>query len=292
MSVTTDSPDWQPHVGLATQIANTGAPLLAFKTELDFLVGSSLPAATSTTRPASGQFTIGQTAYEIIIKTSTVSSPAAIISAELQWFDSSSGIQVDDEIYYFYEGNLTTPHNVHGRGPSKSDRLVIVFTNHSATIGCTISYVLLQTSRIYTRELWRTFNPGGAAQVFPGFTAATFDMSSNILSADSFALLHNTTQTIVLPLYTGTVQLWGDTTDATAGNSQWNLFDATDTVAASQQQIVRGANNTAFGPAGISSFYLPTVALPRSQCSLQFSNNNATTTETLRLAMVAQELRS
>lgn len=288
--MTVDFPDWTAPQAHATAISTTGAPLLVFKQVIDQLVGQSLPHASSITRPASGRFTLNQPGYEIWFNVATLGATAPVLSAELQWFDSATGARIDDELYYFYVGNLNA-HFVHGRGPTKGDRLVVVLTNYSGTVDSTLSYTVLQTSRIYTREYWHTIGQGPVAPVFPGFTAATMNISANILAGQSNSMTAAQVLSFVLPLYTGTIRLMGTTTGPTAGKSVWNILDNTDQVATGVFSVQGVNGQSGFAPDGESGLWLPQVALPRSQCTLQLVNNE-TTTQTLTTTIVAQEDRA
>lgn len=287
----TDFPDWTAPQAHATAISTTGAPSLVFKRLIDVLIGQSIAAASSITRPASGQFALNQPGYEIQLNVGTLGGTAPIVSVELQWFDSSFGARMDDEIYYFYSGNVNG-HQIHGRGPTKGDQVVVIIHNYSATSAVTVSYTLLQTSRVFTREFWKTIGPNATAPVFPGFTAATMNPSSGALAVSTGSVAANGNTSLVLPLYTGTVAFTGLTTDTTAGNSEWDIVTATDQQVP-QATVLAGRNGeSGFAADGATSLYLPDVSLPRSQCTLNMLNHNATTTESLTGTMFAREDRS
>ena len=283
--------NWAPSPAqVAGQIAVTGAPPLVFKQILSQGVGVSLPHASSLIRPVSGKISFNQPAYEFWFNVATLGAAAPVISVELQWFDSATGARTDDELYYFYSGNVNA-HFIHGRGPTKGDQLVFIMTNYSTTIDATISWVGLQTSRTFTREFWHTIGQGITQPAYPGLTAAASDISSNTLSAETHVLGASGSLVIVLPLYTGTVRIFGTTTDATAGNSQWQIFNNTDAIGPTQ--IAGGANGqTSDSPLGVKSLYLADITLPRAQCSLQLVNGNTTTSQTLNTAIIAQEDRA
>lgn len=287
----TDFPDWNAPQGHASAIAVTGAPPLVFKRVIDSQSGTNIPAGGTLTRPAAGQFSLNQPGYEISLSVSTSGATAPVVSAELQWYDSATGQLLDDEIYYFYSGNVSG-HQIHGRGPSKGDAVTVIVKNYSGASAVTFSYALLQTSRTFTREFWKTIGKGGVQPVYPGFTATLSNISANVLANDSHLLTASQSLSFVLPLYTGTVRTFCTTSDVTAGNSKF-------AIAASSDQVVSGAvafeganGESGFAPLGATSLYAPTITLPRSQCQLQLINGNGTTSETLIAAVTAQEDRS
>ena len=285
----TDFPDWQAPQAHANAISLTGAPPLVLKKVVDLGVGQSLPATGSILRPASGAFSINQPGYEMFFNVASLGSPAPIVSVELQWFDSFTNALMEDETYWFYSGNASG-HLIHGRGPSKADQLVILMTNHDATHGVTISWTLLQVSRVFTREFWHTNTKNQQNPVFLGFTAATHDISSDVVASLSTSVPASTIDTFVLPLYTGTVRLYGQGGPA-AGNIQWSVFNATD-LGGSAANVVQGVSGQAgFAPFGPSSLYVPEVALPRSQCQLNI-NNTTTVAAVVAASMIAQEDRA
>lgn len=272
----TDYPDWQN--------------ALVFNRVIDTLIGQNIPAASSITRPASGKFNIVQPGYEFELNVATLGGTAPQVSVELQWYDSTFGALMDDEIYYFYSGDLNG-HLIHGRGPAKGDQLVYIVKNYSGAAAITFSDTVLQVPRVFTREFWKTITMGATPPVFPGLTAAKMNPAAGTLCADSSNLLLSSQKILVLPLYTGTVRLHGLTSDAVAGNSQWEIVNATDQ-AAGQLILLASAGQSGFAPSGALSAYAPATPLPRAQCTLDLFNHNTTTTETLSTNIVAAEDRA
>ena len=287
--MTADFPDWTAPQAHANAISTTGAPPLVLKQVVDALIGQNIPANSSITRPASGQFAVNQPGYEIQLNVATLGGTAPIVSVELQWYDSTFGGQIEDEIYYFYSGNLNG-HLIHGRGPSKGDRVVVVITNHDATSAVTVSYTLLQTSRTFTREFWHTLVKAGAAPVFPGFTAIAHNIAGNILGAQSGSLNASQLLTLVMPLYTGTCRING-TGANTAGMTTWSIATATDPVAGSSFGFQGVNGQSGFAPTGVTSLWVPEIALPRAQCQLRIQNS-LTVAQTVLTTLTAQEDRA
>ena len=285
----TDFPDWQAPQAHANAISLTGAPPLVLKKVVDLGVGQSLPATGSILRPASGAFSINQPGYEMFFNVASLGTPAPIVSVELQWFDSFTNALMEDESYWFYSGNANG-HLVHGRGPSKADQLVILMTNHDATHGVTISWTLLQVSRVFTREFWHTNTKNQQAPVFLGFTSVTHDIAADIVSAHSVSVPASTISPFLLPLYTGTVRLMG-VGGAAAGSSQWSVTPSANLTAGSVPALQAANGQAGFAPLGPSSLYVAEVALPRAQCQLNL-NNTLTAAQVISAQMTAQEDRA
>lgn len=285
----TDFPDWGAPQAHANAISTTGAPPLVFKRLIDVQIGTNIPAAGTLTRPASGQFSLNQPGYEIEINMASLGATAPACSVELQWYDSTFGALMDDEIYYFLSGNANG-HLIHGRGPSKGDQVVVVIRNYDATSAVSFSYTLLQTSRVFTREFWKTITKAGANPVFPGFTATPMNPPANVLCAQSVSVPASGSALFVLPLYTGTVRLLG-TGSGTAGQSTWEFIDFTEQVAGAQV-FASGVNGqSGYAPNGVTSLYLAEVPLPRAQCRLTLLNG-ATTAQFMSTNIMAQEDRA
>ena len=287
--MTADFPDWTAPQAHATAISTTGAPPLVFKRVIDALIGQNIPASGTLTRPASGSFSLNQPGYEILLNVASLTSPAPVVSVELQWYDSTFGQLLDDEIYYFYSGNLNG-HFIHGRGPSKGDAVIVVVKNYSAAGGLTFTYTLLQTSRVFTREFWKTITKGGVNPAFLGFTAAPQNMPANVLCAQNTSLAASSSQVLILPLYTGTARLFGSGS-AVAAAATWQITDSTEQVAGSQIFAQGTSGQTGFAPLGAGSLWLPDIALPRAQCQLTVVNN-ATAVQLISTNLMAQEDRA
>jgi hypothetical protein len=79
----------------------------------------------------------------------------------------------------FFAGATGSEHLIHGHGPSNADQLVVSFTAGSAQI--TVNYSIMQSSRIYTKHLWRTTNPQTSSPVFSGFSFPPEDVGAGII---------------------------------------------------------------------------------------------------------------
>lgn len=287
----TDYPDYTTPQAHANAISLTGAPPLVLKQVLDFLVGQNMNGGTSLTRPASGSFSVNQPGYEIFLNVATLGTPAPVLSVELQWYDSFTGSLVDDEAYLFYSGNVNG-HFVHGRGPSKGDRLVVVLKNTAASTAMSVSYVLMQTSRTFTREFWKTISKAGTQPVYPGLNAGLADISSNMFYNQSSTVAANGTNSFVLPLYTGTVRLSGITTDTTAGRSKWIVVNLADPAGFGSNLVQASNGQSGFAYDGVSSLWLPELPLPRAQCQLQLLNTDGTASHNLITSIIPLEDRA
>lgn len=286
----TDYPDYTTPQAHANAISLTGAPPLVLKQVVDVLIGQNLPANGTVTRPASGSFPINQPTYEVQLNIATLGATAPACSIELQWYDSTFGALMDTEIYYFLSGNVNG-HIIHGRGPTKGDRVIVIFRNYNATSAVSVTYTLLQTSRVFTREFWKTINKGAVNPVFPGFTTIGMNPAANTIAADSTSVAASGSAIKVLPLYTGTVRLSGITGDTVVNNTQWEVVNATDQVAG-QAILTVGNGETGFAPTGAQSVYVPDIPLPRAQCTLDLFNRNTTTAQLISTNIVTLEDRS
>lgn len=286
----TDFPDWTAPQANATAISTTGAPPLVFKQVIDVLIGQAINASSSITRPASGQFALNQPGYEIQLNVATLGSTATIVSVELQWYDSAFGALIETETYYFYSGNVNG-HLIHGRGPSKGDRVVVIITNRSGANQVTVSYTLLQTSRTFTREFWHTIVKAGTAPVIPGFTLIGTNIAGNVLGTDVATIAASGIRTLLLPLYTGTVRLFGIAPSVTAGNITWTVEPVADPVSASNNEFSGTNGQSGFAPSGSGSLYVPDMGLPRSQCQIQVANA-LTTGQAVTTVLITQEDRA
>lgn len=256
----------------------------------DVLIGQAIAANSSDTRPAVGQFSIYHPGYEIQLNVATLAGTANIVSVELKWYDSTFGAIMHDETYYFYSGNLNG-HLIHGRGPSKGDRLVVVITNHDAVNQVTVSYTLLQTDRVFTREFWTTITNGGIAPVFPGFTALNHNIAGNLVGTFAMLVPANTTEDLMMPFYTGTIRLMGTCPGAAVGTMQWLILPSADPSAAANYSY-KGTNGQAGNsPFGVGSLYQGDIALPRSQARLQVVNTTAGA-QNITAVLIAQEDRA
>lgn len=285
----TDFPDWGAPQAHASAISTTGAPPLVFKQVLDVLIGQTIGVSTSLTRPASGTFPLNQPGYEIELNVATLGGTATVVSVELQWYDSTFGALIDDETYYFYSGNVNG-HLIHGRGPTKGDRVVAIITNHSGANQITVSYTLLQTSRTFTREFWHTITKGGVNPVFPGFSAIAHNVAGNVLGITNSAVAASTTVVLLLPLYTGTARLFGQGAN-TAGQTTWIILPSADPIAGTVNSFQGVNGQSGFSPFGASSLYVEDIALPRSQAQLQLINS-LTVAQGIITHLIAQEDRA
>ena len=284
----TDYPDWRTPQAHADAISFTGAPLLNLKGLLaDNAVGVSVPASSLLSLPASGNFSIGQVSYEAYFSVGTSGATATPVQVTLFWFDSASGLVVATQVYTFFAGTLAGPHVVEGNGPSNSDQLLIAVNNNSGANAITVIYTVLQSSRPRSRHMWRT---QGVPSV-PGFTMASSQPGQNVICAESQSIAANSGKNLLLPLYTGTVRMFGTTTDGTGGNLQIVIFYNSALLTVNDINAYKWLGNSGFSPAGQNSVGDSNIALPNSQMSIQLFNKNATTTETLTAHLIAQQFQ-
>jgi hypothetical protein len=265
---------------IPTNISTTGAPLLNLYNKIVSQVSTPIGIGGELSLPSSGgSYPIGQIGYEFLIEASTAQNTAvAPVSVIFTWTDSSTGFITAIQVYNFYSaytGAGGGAHVVEGHGPSNGDQLnVSIFASTSAI---TVSFTLLQTSRIYGRHEWRTQNAAGNI-TFPTMTYVSCAPAVNILAAASISLAQNATETYLLPFYTGACMLSGTTTNAIDG--VWQIRDTLTNLSFPVLTQLSGANT---GPVPIT--------LPRDQCQLELENTDAAA-QFVNVAITIQELET
>lgn len=273
----TDFPDWNAPQGHATAISTTGAPLLNLYSLLAN-INTNISAGATLTLPVTGIFNITQPGYEALFQIAAPSSLQSIVTVEMTWFDSTSGIISAYRRFRFFAGASGTPHIVEGHGPSNANQLTVKITAGAQAIA--IAGAILQSSRIYLNHVWRTANTAQTPPVFPGFTYAPGDFAAGILLAAEDSLLLSTNKKYLLPLYTGDVTWNGRDSSGLSGKSQYQILAEPETGFTNTVIAIRGAGQSGFAGFNPSSME-GGVTLPGVQCSHQYFNLDTTTTRTL-----------
>jgi hypothetical protein len=280
-----DYPDFQTHQAHADAIAATGAPLLSLHTVLAHAT-AVIPASFTTNVPASGKFTVGQTSYEIVLKVGSGGAAAPVCVVELFWTDSISGLAADYQRFMFFAGATGAEHLIHGHGPSNADQLVVSFTAGLAQI--TVNYSIMQSSRIYTKHLWRTTNPQTSLPVFSGFSFPPQDVGAGIILGVQDSVAANGAVKYLLPLYTGDVEWNGRDNGNVASMSRYFMNAEAETAISNNTILTRLAGASGFAGSGPSSME-GGFTLPRVQCSHQYNNLNTTTLLVLSANIIAKQ---
>jgi hypothetical protein len=269
---------------IATDIAAAGTPPLIRKQVLAQASNATISTAGSTTI---GPFTFTQPSYDFTIISTSVVATVTYLSVIFTWTDSASGFVVGRETYWMFPATSTSgqPHTVCGKGPSKADTLSVQFT--ASTNNVTVSYALMQTSKTFGRDYWATVTPLTSGTVFAsGLPTVTMDPSGLFLASMSDALGIGASIAYTMPLYVGQVALMSGSSSS-AADGVVNILDQSSGAGALPKTpfVVRGLTNLGSGIG-----YQPNVALPRAQCNIQSTNNNAAG-KTLTATVCAQEVQ-
>lgn len=271
------------NTSIPNNISTTGAPLLNLYNKITSAVSTAIGSGDSITLPAAGTYPITQIGYEFVIEVGTSQNAAiAPVSIVFTWTDSATGFITATQVYNFYAcytGASGPAHLVEGHGPSNGDQLVIQIFATGAAV--TVSYSLLQTSRIYGRHVWRTQNPASVTPAFPTMTYISCVPAANVIAGQTSPSLNNDSITYLLPLYTGNALIWGSIGVAANAGS----FLLSDTLSGLSNSIL-DRWKTSSGDVAPT-----TMVLPRDQCQLQMSNGTAAASA-MSAGIIAQELET
>lgn len=283
----TDYPDWGTPQANANAISTTGAPLLGFKNILGSnAAGLAIGAGNSANLVS--QATADQVGYEISLIVSTTAVTATGVTVAVKWFDAATSLLTDTQNWGFFAGSVSRPHNVRITGPSNGDRLTIAVTAGANAIS--VQYVVMKTSRVYTRHSGHTLTLNFGNPSIPGFTFAVGDASSGILCAESQAVNANSSLVLLLPLYSGTARFWGRASLGTGTDSEWRMSYQSALITVNDAIAYQIEGNQGFSPAGQGSSEIDNVALPRTQLALQFTNHNLSTVNTMEAHLITREI--
>lgn len=275
----TDYPDWQTPQAHADTISNTGVPLLARPANL---VNHAISLGPGSVDVFLINAPVSKIGYEISWSVFAPNTQAALLTCLLTWSDSVSGQQVIQEEWDFYAGSgtLGSAHVLRGSGPTKGDTLTVQVKNNAGAVTVTGTVVMAQNSRVYARDDWRsvTFTP-----VF-GFTSiGNSDMQNGIIgSANNAAVAANGSVTLLLPLFSGKVALDVLTTSNAADCETSVIAVAAESGGMSQNTVFRLKTDAT------GRLYVPTLYLPRAQCTLLQTNLNAAAQSLLSALLVAE----
>lgn len=276
---------------IPNNISTTGAPLLNFKQLLASGVGVNIPANTNAALGSLLRF--NQPGYEIYMSLKSTVNPAVPYQITLTWLDSTSNTIIRTENYFILPGADPINHIVIGDGPTKGDSLSLSIFNTSATTAGTLTYYVFQHSRPYTSGLWMTSSENAGSPTFNGFTFAANAMDGGYLAGISAIVAHGgiTSTDLLLPLYTGTIDFKGFTSDGTAGNGEWQIIAQAieSLVGLGDKTFVQGlSGQTGYSPNGQKNFDQRNIAMPNAQCLLRMFNHNATTDQTMTADIIAR----
>lgn len=261
--------------GIPNAIATTGVPLLANNTLVKNQAAISQNPGVSS---QSATFNMPLPGYEFILTIYATGNFLSFYNLQLSWFDSTSGLQVGEDNFWFVPGTAVgSPHTIVGRGRTKGNQLVVTSAVPStSSVAVTHTYVVLNNSNIYASDKWETlvFNAAGV-------TGTSGDVPGKVIASTNISVPAGQNLTRMLPFYTGTVIVVCSTTSGTTDGDlsiiQFSNFTSganlpNETVY-HQKTDTHGLINSSF-------------ALPRSQCQAVFTNNNAAA-ETWGLSLIA-----
>jgi hypothetical protein len=200
-----------------------------------------------------------QISYEIFLSlTSNASETNPQFVVELDWFNSTSGQTVSVERWLLCGGAGVA--NVYvGTGRAKGDQLQINITNNGTLSSGTCRVVILQSSRVYIKDDFRSTVFNG----IPGVPNAGWDASANVIMETAPTVAASAQVQRSLSMYAGTVRLAAFTQTGTA-----SIFIGT--------QDLTFTNNTVFqGSVPANGFSNQQFDLPRKQCILIITNTGS-----------------
>jgi hypothetical protein len=259
----TDYPDWTVPQAHANAIAATGTPLLSLPNQLI----STTTVINAGAFPVLPAVSITQPSYEISISANASGAGAAgPLEIDVLWQDAASLATLGEETWWIWPATAVTTHVITGRGPVKGSRLVIGFSNTSAVMQYTVVTTCYARSHLYLRDDWRTSSLNGTVAANP---LAGNDLKAGMIGNRSVVgLAAGASDITVLPLYNGRAQLYADTSSSTS--------DMLITIQDSADPNAEGLGTRRLRYASNSAGLLAAeIALPRYQCQVSLTNNNA-----------------
>lgn len=257
-------------------IAVTGVPLLALATSV---VSHSGTIAAGGTTVVGTDLSTTQISYEVqITAISSNSATVPYFRLTFTWSDSVTGQLVDQESWYLPGGsNGGVGANVFaGTGRVKGDQVTISITNLDTVISGTVTFNLIQTSRVYNREDIHSISYSG----IPGVTNANYDPTSNLFAGVATNVGTATPVSRSIPLYAGTVRVEAFTT---LGPALFALI--------SPGQAATVSNNTVWNGqiTGTGQGFISTqIDLPRAGTVITISNQH-TATQQIGFTLIKSE---
>lgn len=254
---------------IANEVAVAGAPLLHKHVSL---TGQSNLSVTSTVQTF-GPFTMTQPGYQVFFSLFMAAQQNSYLRIEFKWFDSSSGIQIDDQTYFVVPGTDSSAnlHTLVGSGPTSGNQLTVSLSLVGTAGTITVpNFLLFQNSRalLPAKHIWKTW---AFANLSINGGPATFvgaDPKGNLLGLWSVSVPAAGSLSFYPPLYTGAVTVYVLTASGTS-DCQVNVNALADTVFGTGQRIAQFQTDS-HGVALIQQF-----ALPRSQVQFTMNNGNA-----------------
>lgn len=267
-----DYPDYATPQAHASAIAGTGAPLLTLSGPM-LDTGNVNIAAGATVTVLNG-FAITQLGYDVnLILQEQTAGTAGPLQVEMNWIDALTGLRTAREHWNILPGTPGNAHQVVGTGQTKGDKLTVVVTNND-TVAITYRLIILQNSRLYPADFWRT----DALPGFSGLNAVDADVPSGLIAWVSPNVAGaGGTYAAVMPLFAGQVHLHFESSSNT-NDAEVQVFPQI-----LHPNVAIYDEYTAASPSGNLDDFL---ILPRTQCRMVVTNHNGAQ-QTLRAWVTA-----
>lgn len=268
----TDYPDWQTHQANANAIAATGVPLLTKSTNLLNDVAHSIPFGGAPVTIANN-LVVTQIGYEINVtaKISNAAPTLPILTVDMVWTDTTGSETVSHEQWNIAIGSSGVGSIHIGTGPSKGNRLTVELSNNDSAQNATVTTVINQNSRVYTRDDWRTesFN------TIPNAITPLHEQQGNTLANFLTSVGALGSNTRILALYAGRVTIAYGSTVSKAGTLQVTNLDPAVNAASIYLLLPI--------PTGTNQTNIAVVSLPRAACTftLADTSNGANTLQAM-----------
>lgn len=190
---------------IATDVSNTGAPVLHGFNELVTDVATVVPVSITPTTLAT--VSLKKPGYIINAMASiSASATSPFVQITMTWTDSSGSNVLAIENWVFPATSGAVPMPIIGRGQVKGPRLVISAINIDPGFSETVTITFLETSFAAQRDDWRSIYLGyTTAPTVPGYTVIQPGLTQNEIGNEAIGLAVNTAATFLLPLYAGEI---------------------------------------------------------------------------------------
>lgn len=227
MSVITDYPDNAPHVATASQIAETGVPLLTASSVITGPGTFAIAGGGSKTYAVSNLAQIG---YEALV---TASFPAAatvpFIEVSLAWRDSVTNARMWSDSFIVPGATSPAFWVTRGRGQSKADQLIVTVTNLDPAQTVTYNLTVFQNSRIPPTDIWQWDNNSDNGSAIPGFSLPKLPDDESVLGIlDGVTIAASQQNTYLFGMWDGLVNIGYEVNTGTASNLTIKIRPAPD----------------------------------------------------------------
>lgn len=201
-----DYPDFQTPQAHATAIAATGVPLLSLS---NVIASNAAQTVTHGVIFQTGAKNIIQPSYEMSIEVKAATTPASpFIKVTLQWFDGASGALLDHDDFWVPVSSPSFGPITLLRGTSKGTQVNLQLFDGSSNPDVSVNYALLQSSRVFTRDVCHWDNQGYAPGLVPGYTLPTLPPDTTSLGLlDNATIAASSTNTYLFAPWDGLIEV-------------------------------------------------------------------------------------